>query len=170
MGIPPDMIPLASEIPDPRVETYEPRDVLGLEHVGPYDALDPIMMRLYRIAIDRGLLPGGTMCGVSYGSPDFEDHDRLRFLACVTVTPGADVTGARADGLRESVLPAGRHAIYRHRGPYQRITHAYDRLVAAWILTGRVELRDGPFINTYYGDPRHVRDADLECDLAIPIL
>jgi AraC family transcriptional regulator len=169
-GIPSDMVPPASEIPDPRVETYEPRPALGLEHVGPYDALDPVMLRLYRIAIERGFLPSATLCGLSFDSPDFEDHDGLRFLACVTVTPGADVAGARADGLRDTVLPAGKHAVFRHRGPYQRITHAYDRLVAAWILTGRVALRDGPFVNTYLSDPASVREADLECDLAIPIL
>jgi AraC family transcriptional regulator len=128
------------------------------------------MMRLYRIASARGFLPAAAVCGVSSGSPDFEDHDGLRFLACVTVTPGADVAGARADGLLDSVLPAGRHAVFRHRGPYQRITHAYDRLIAAWILTDRVALRDAPFITTYLSDPARVRAADLECDLAIPIL
>lgn len=169
-GIPPDMVPSEAEIPAPRIETHVPREAMAIRHVGPYDALDPVMMRLYRIATERGFLPGAVIAGISKGSPDADEHDTLDFHACVTVVPAADIAGARADGLSDFVLPEGTHAVFRHRGPYQRITHAYDRLVAAWILTGRVTLRDAPFFNTYLSDPLRVPDADLECDLAIPIL
>jgi hypothetical protein len=51
----------------------------------------------------------------------------------------------------------------------------FDQLVASWILTGRIELRDAPFVVTYLTDPflagSGVTSAnDMECDLAIPIL
>jgi len=158
------------DVPSPRFEEHPDRAALALEHTGPYDELDPVMMRLYSVAVRRGFLPGGTILGVSSGSPDLNEHDTLRFHACVTPPPGADLAGARADGLRDYVVPGGRFAAFRHRGPYQRITHGYDLLFTAWVLTGRIELRDAPFVTTYLSDPATVASHALECDLAIPIL
>jgi AraC family transcriptional regulator len=167
--VPPRSLPVPDEFPDPRIADYPERDVLALHFVGPYDALDPVMYRLYTIAVQRKFLPHGGVFGLSYDSPDLEDHASLRYDACVAPCAGADVAGARADGLEPLTIPGGRYAVFRHRGPYQRITHAYDVLFASWILTGRFELRDAPFINTYLSDPAGVAAGDLECDLAIPI-
>jgi AraC family transcriptional regulator len=166
--VPARSCPLPGELSTPQIVEYPERDVLALHFVGPYDALEPVMYRLYTVALKRGFLPGGSVLGVSYDSPDLEDHGSLRFDACVAPCPGADVAGARADGLEPLAIPGGRYAIFRHRGPYQRITHAYDVLFASWILTGRLELRDGPFINTYLSEPTG-DPGELECDLAIPI-
>jgi AraC family transcriptional regulator len=168
--LPSALVPSAADVPEPRVERCEERPVLALRHVGPYDELDAVMVRAYRIARRRGFFPEARMFGLSYDSPDLEAHASLRADACFTYVPGADVTGARADGMRDIVIPGGTYAVFRHVGPYERITNAYDRLVAAWVLTGRVELRAAPFINTYLSDPATVAAGALECDLAIPIL
>ena len=149
--VPRDSLPDWGRIPEPRFEEYAPRDALSLHYGGPFDRLDPVMTRLYRIAIARRFLPGAHVFGVSSGSPDLDDHETLRYDACVSLTPAADLVGARADGLRDFVVPGGKYAVFRHRGPYQRITHAYDVLFASWVLSGRIELRDAPFVNTGAG-------------------
>jgi AraC family transcriptional regulator len=168
--VPAGFIARDAGVPEPRIEEYAEREALALRHVGPYDELDPVMERLYGIARRRGFLPEARILGVSHDSPDMADHASLRFDACVTVVAGADVAGARSDGARLLTIPGGRYAVFRHRGAYQRITHGYDLLVAAWVLTGRVELRDAPFVNTYYSNPSVVRESELECDLAIPVV
>jgi AraC family transcriptional regulator len=127
------------------------------------------MIGFYEILARRGFLPHARVFGLSYDSPELEDHERLRYDACVGCVPEADVAGAHADGLRPLTIPGGRHAVYRLRGPYHRITHAFDQLVSAWVLTGRIELRDAPFIETFLSDPARVAPAHLECDLALPI-
>jgi AraC family transcriptional regulator len=168
--VPAEPLSAGSGAPQPSFQTYRERGALALRHVGPYDELDPVMMRLYGIAVRRGFVPGAAILGLSYDSPDLEDHASLRFDACVELRSGADVAGARADGLHDIAIPGGRFAVFRHRGPYQRITDAYDRLMSAWVLSGLVELRDAPFINTYRSDPSRVPPSELECDLAIPII
>jgi len=167
--VPAIYVPLAADIAGPRTEEYRPREALALRHVGPYDEVGVVMERLYAIAVRRAFLPGARVLALSYDSPDLEDHEVLRFDACVTVSPDGDVAGARRDGLHDIVIPGGRYAVFLHRGPYQRITHAYDQIVASWVLTDRIELRDAPFINTYLSDPARVAAPDLECELAIPI-
>jgi AraC family transcriptional regulator len=166
---PAGIAPFALAIPDPRIVTYARRDVLALRHVGPYDALEPFMIGFCEILAQRGLLPGARVFGLSYDSPDLEGHENLRYDACVELAPQADSAGALADGLRPLTIPGGRYAVYRLRGPYQRITHAFDQLVSAWVLPGRFELRDAPFIKTFLSDPTWVDAANLECDLALPI-
>jgi AraC family transcriptional regulator len=167
--VPASVVPFASDIVEPRIEEYVPREALALRHVGPYDAVGAVMDRLYAIAVRRAFLPGARVLALSYDSPDLEDHEALRLDACVTLTPDGDAAGARRDGLHDIVIPGGRYAVFRHRGPYQRITHAYDQIVASWVLTDRIELRDAPFINSYLSDPMRVAAPDLECELAIPI-
>jgi AraC family transcriptional regulator len=167
--VPPSVVSFASDIAEPRIEEYVPREALALRHVGPYDEVGVVMERLYAIAVRRAFLPGARILALSYDSPDLEDHEALRLDACVTLTPAGDAAGARRDGLHDVVIPGGRYAVFRHRGPYQRITHAYDQIVASWILTDRIELRDAPFVNTYLSDPARVAASDLECELAIPI-
>jgi AraC family transcriptional regulator len=167
--VPASIVPFASDIVEPRIEEYVPRDALALRHVGPYDEVGVAMDRLYAIAVRRAFLPGARVLALSYDSPDLEDHEALRLDACVTLTPDGDAAGARRDGLHDVVIPGGRYAVFRHRGPYQRITHAYDQIVASWVLTDRIELRDAPFVNTYLSDPTRVAASDLECELAIPI-
>ena len=162
-------MPQPVALPPPRIEAYPERAVLALHHAGPFDALDPVMAALYRIAVRRGFLPHASVLGVSSGSPDLDEHDALRFAGCLTLDGRGDADGARADGLTGFTVPGGRYAVFRNRGPYQRITHAYDVLFSAWVLGGLVELRDAPFINTYLSDPAHTAPARLECDLAIPI-
>ncbi|MBD5655061.1 MAG: AraC family transcriptional regulator [Candidatus Eremiobacteraeota bacterium] len=168
-AVPPALTPQLGDDVESRIEYYPERETLALRHVGPYDALDATMRRLYGVALRRRFLPAAQIFGLSYDSPDLEDHESLRFDACVTITPGADVAGARSDGLHPFAIAGGKHAVFRRRGPYERITQAYDVLVAAWVLTGRVVLRDGPFINTYLSDPTCVAASCLECDLALPI-
>jgi len=168
--VPASFVPLASDFVEPRIEEYAPREALALRHVGPYDGVGIVMDKLYAIAVRRAFFPGARVLALSYDSPDLEDHEALRLDACVTLSPHGDVDGARRDGLRDVVIPGGRYAVFRHRGPYQRITHAYDQIVASYVLTGRVELRDAPFVNTFLSDPTRVAASDLECELAIPIL
>ena len=167
--VPPSSLPSSANIARPRIEEYAPRQALALRHVGPYDAVGHVMQQLNDIAARRRFVPGARVLSLSYDSPDFEEHEALRFDACVTLTPAGDVAGARADGLRDIVISGGAYAVFRHRGPYQRITHAYDQIVSKWILTGQVELRDAPFISNYLSDPTRVAAPDLECDLAVPI-
>jgi AraC family transcriptional regulator len=155
---------------DPEIQEYAERAALALRHIGPYDALDPVFERVYGIAIRRGFLPGARVLGVSYGSPDHMEHEELRCDVCVTLTPNGDVDGARADGLSPLTIAGGKHAVYRHHGSFHRITHMFDVIVASWVLTGRVELRDAPFIATHISDPITVPENELESDLAIPVL
>jgi AraC family transcriptional regulator len=167
--VPPGSVPPARDVGDPQFVELPARDALALRHVGPYDRLEPVVLRVRDIALRFGLLPAASLIGMSFDSPDLVGHDDLRFDACVTVVAGADIAGACAAGLRPLTIAGGRYAVFRYRGPYARITHRFDLITAAWVLSGRVELRAAPFTCTYLSDPHVVAPSDLETDLAIPI-
>jgi AraC family transcriptional regulator len=147
-----------------RIETYPPHSLLGLRHVGPYTEVSPTWKALLETAARRELIDDGTrFLGLSYDDPAVAGDERtLRYDACISVpsgTPGGDLT--------RIALPGGRHAVLRHRGPYELIGHAFDWMVTTLVLTRRVTPREAPFVEFYL--TRGVRKADLETDLAIPI-
>jgi AraC family transcriptional regulator len=168
-GMSPVALSPAIEIGEPRIVEMSARAAFARRYVGPYDRVDAVVLGVREVALRRGFLPDASLFGLSYDSPDSQDHAALRFEACVTRVPGADVAGARADGLHAVDLPGGKYAVYRHRGSYARITHVFDLLVAAWVLSGRIELRAAPFMCTYLRDPFQCPQTELESDLALPV-
>ncbi len=167
--IPPESALALEDVPEPRFVIYDERQAVALSHVGPYDRVDRTMRRVAESGQRFGLLPGASVVALSHDSPDLHDHQTLRFFGCLTVATRDAADAALAEGFVPITIPGGRHAVYRLRGPYERITHAFDRLMLAWVLGERVVLRDGPFLTFYLSNPAHTRPADLECDLAIPI-
>jgi AraC family transcriptional regulator len=149
---------------DVRIESYPPFALLGLRHVGPYTEVPPTWTALIEIAERRALIDESTrFLGLSYDDPAVVGDERvLRYDACISVPPGAP-----AGDLTRIALPGGRHAVLRHRGPYELIGHAFDWMVTTLVLTQRVTLREAPFVEFYLN--RGVQKADLETDLAIPI-
>jgi AraC family transcriptional regulator len=83
--------------------------------------------------------------GLSYDDPASTGKESvLRYDACITVAPGT-----RARGLARVELPGGRHAVLRHRGPYELIGHSFDWMISTLVLTERVEVRDARPVSHY---------------------
>jgi AraC family transcriptional regulator len=106
--------------------------------------------------------------GEPHGDVRIESYPPIALLGLRHVGPYTEVPPRTPAGnLTPIALPGGRHAVLRHRGPYELIGHAFDWMVTTLVLTRRVTLRDAPFVELYLN--RGVRKADLETDLAIPI-
>jgi AraC family transcriptional regulator len=147
-----------------RTETWQPYRLFGLRHIGPYTGVAQTWAALRDVAGRRKLIGATTrFLGLSYDDPAVAGDERaLRYDACITMpmgTPPGELT--------QIALSGGRHAVLRHRGPYELIGHAFDWMISTLVLTRRVTLREAPFVERYlnYGVPK----TDLETDLAIPI-
>jgi AraC family transcriptional regulator len=149
-----------------RIETYEPQNLLGLRHVGPYSEVGPCWETIIAIAQRRDLIAESTgFLGLSYDDPAATGDERaLRYDACITAS-----STLRVAGLKRIRLPGGKHAVLRHRGPYELIGHSFDWMISALVLSGRVEVRDAPFVEVYLNRAVAASRAELETDLAIPI-
>ena len=149
---------------DVTVQEFPPRRLLALRHVGPYRNAGGAFAQLVQLAVQRGLLtPSTEFLGLSYDSPDDVDEEQLRFDACITSS------AAPAEPLCEIVHDGGKHAVYRHVGPYQLIEHVFDRLFDAVVFSDIYVVRDAPCVEIYRNDPETVPPAELITDVCIPI-
>jgi AraC family transcriptional regulator len=66
-------------------------------------------------------------------------------------------------------LPGGRYAVATHRGPYEGLGKAYQRIYGAWLPKSGYELRDAPAFEQYLNSPQSARPEDLLTLIHIPI-
>lgn len=148
-----------------RIETFESINVGRVRHVGPYDEVGPCFDRLFAWAAEIGARPGRCLA-LSYDDPELVPPERLRSDACVEletdVSPPADVS-------LDSV-GAGRYAVYTHRGPYEGIAAAFQRLFGAWMPGSGEEVDDTrPCMELFRNSPADTAPSDLLTELCVPL-
>jgi AraC family transcriptional regulator len=142
-----------------------PRRLFALRHVGSYRKVGAAFERLLKIAGESGLMrPGTEVLGLSYDDPDSTLAEELRFDACITARDAKP-----PEPLYVLEHEGGRHAAYRHVGPYQLLEHVFDRLFDAVVFSGIYRLREAPCIEIYQNDPHVVEPQELITDVCIPI-
>ncbi len=116
--------------------------VLFLRHVGPYAEVGATWGRLMAWAGMRVLLgPGMRLIGIVHDDPDVTPPDKVR----------------------------GSYAVLLHKGPYQGLGRAYQRLYGGWLPQSGYSLRDAPAFEQYLNSPRDTRPEDLLTLIHVPL-
>ena len=157
--------PEYGDVPPPEVKELAPVRVVFLRHVGPYNQVGATWGRLMSWAGMRGLLgPDIGMFGIVHDDPDVTPGDKVRYDAAVAVSRPVSPEGEF--GVME--LGGGRYAVATHRGPYDGLGKAYQRLYA-WLPKSGWELRDAPAFEQYRNSPQNTKPEDLLTVLHVPL-
>ncbi len=96
--------------------------------------------------------------------------DECFYLACTEV----EAMTAVPNGMTARVIPAGRYAVFTHKGKLgdgstaERLGHTYSYIYGSWLPKSGEELRDAPDFEFY--DHRFKDDSDdSEMDIFIPV-
>jgi AraC family transcriptional regulator len=151
---------------DVRIETFPPRRVAFVRHVGPYRQVHSAWEKLIAWAGPRGLMGPNTLAiGVAHDDPDVTPKDKIRYDACITVdqplTPEGEV------GVQE--VGGGEYAVTTHRGPYENVSQTLVRLCGEWLPTSRRELRSSPCLAILRNFPPDTLPEDLLTDIYLPL-
>ena len=120
----------------------------------------------HRLVGRPSLLGPDVECvGASYDDMGTVAEKSHRYEAGVAVAARTAVPPRLSCG----TLPGGRYAVFRHRGPYSTIGHAFDALFAGWVVEAGATFRSAPCLEIYLNDPRTVRAAELLTELCIPV-
>ncbi len=149
---------------DIRIETIEDISVARIRHVGPYNEVGPCFQRLFAWAASVGATPGRIFT-LSFDDPGDVAPGSLRSDACLELATDA----SPPPGITLDTLPAGRYAIYTHRGPYDGIAEAYRRMFSLWLPQSGEDIDDRPDMEIYRNSPLDTQPADLLTDLCIPL-
>jgi AraC family transcriptional regulator len=91
--------------------------------------------------------------------------DECYYVACAEVNNTNEIP----DGMEAVVIPAGRYAIFTHRGKLDTLEHTLRFIYGPWLLKSGAQLRDVPDLEIY--DDRFNSDSDdSEFDICIPIM
>jgi AraC family transcriptional regulator len=66
-------------------------------------------------------------------------------------------------------LPAGRHAVFTHIGPYTGLHRAWSAIYAQWLPATGYALRDTPPFEHYVNDPRTLPPEQWRTDIHMPL-
>lgn len=96
-----------------------------------FEVIGPLWQRFLAVAKDIPHRAGGDMFGVMYARPQNErSHpDELQYIAAVPVSKTTDVPS----GMVSRVIPAGRFAVFTHRGPIHQIGECVREIYREWL-------------------------------------
>ncbi|MDQ8729961.1 AraC family transcriptional regulator [Bradyrhizobium sp. LHD-71] len=151
---------------DVTIKTIPSLRLAAIYHLGSYMQIGKAFEQLYGWFAVRGLLGTATRSiGVYYDDPFSVDEDALRSRAGLVVDPGFAVQAP----LIETMIPGGRHAVLRHKGPYATMRAAYQWLYGTWLTQHDEEPADAPVFEEYFNNPRDTAPADLLTDICLPL-
>jgi AraC family transcriptional regulator len=132
-----------------------------------FDVLPPLWKRYLARESEIPGRKGAGHVGVCQDirPPETKSHpEELYYMAGTEVEEGA----LAPDGMELKVIPAGRYAIFTHRGTLESLGHTMSYIFGSWLARSGETLRDAPDLEVYDGrfDPK---SPDSEVDLYIPI-
>lgn len=140
-----------------------------LDHVGPYWTVSRAFAQLGRFIVPAGLLDSPhDMVAVYHDDPKVTPPAQLRASAGILLADGEEAPA----GLRELVLPSGRHACYTHSGGYEGLGASWRELLDEWFPANGERLAGEPhatyevYLNHPGSTPREELRTELYAKLA----
>lgn len=160
----------ASEYPETmstlEIHTLEPIRCAAFPHRGAYTAIGTTFEKLAAWAAGAGVPLGPTrVIAVSYDDPKSVPEQDLRSHACIELPTGVAATPPAED----LVIAGGRHAVYRHVGPYTELHRAFSAIYGELMPAAGLVPADRPPFEVYRNNARSTVPADLVTDIHIPI-
>lgn len=147
-----------------RIDQIGEIEVARIRHVGPQSGLGACFERLMKWVATIGARPGRSIA-LEHDNPNLVPPEKRRWDACVELhtdaQPPADIVIDR--------LPAGRYAVYTHKGPYDGIPNTYSYLFGSWLPDSGETLDERPSMEVYRNTPLDTAPEDLLTDLCIPL-
>jgi len=66
-------------------------------------------------------------------------------------------------------ISGGKYAVFRYRGPYERLWELYETIYSVWVLNSGVKLRDFPIVEKYLNYSTKTNPKDYLTEIYIPI-
>ena len=158
--------PNYADVPPVEVKDLPPMRLVFLRHVGPYNQVGATWGRLMTWAGMRGLLgPNMKLLGIVHDDPDVTPPDKVRYEAAVTVSGVVQPEGEF--GVME--FPAGSYGVATHKGPYEELGKAYQRIYGGWLPKSGYQLLDVPAFEQYLNSPQNTKADDLVTLIHVPL-
>lgn len=141
--------------------------VIYTRKTGSYDkAAREAWKTLCETALPKNLIDqDAEFIGISHDDPNITEPDKLRYDACITIQQ--DVKPEGEMGVQE--LAGGKHAVFTHKGPYEKLAECYNWIFSQWLQQTNHNLRDAHYLEKYLNDPDETDPTELLTEIWVPI-
>lgn len=143
--------------------------IASLHHLGPAALLNDTVSKFIEWRKASGMSPvkSSQTFGIVHDNPDTTAPEAFRFDICSSVSK--DIS-ENAQGVTNSVIPAGRCAVVRHVGSHDRIAESIYPLYREWLPNSGESLRDFPLYFHYLNLMPETPEHELQTDIYLPLL
>lgn len=138
----------------------------GVDHSGDYMEVGKAYEALFGTLFSNDQFsPEMQMIGIYYDDPDVVPTEKLRSIACVSVSDDFQMI----DPLKEVSLEGGKYAVLTHQGPYADMPKAYRWFLGEWLTSSDQEVGHNPSFELYLNNPRDVPPHQLLTEIWLPL-
>lgn len=153
---------------DVQIVTKNEENIAYLSHIGAPDRILETAAEFIEWRKETGLSPvkSSNTYGIPHAGPELVSPEKFRFDLCGTIE--RDVPKNK-QGVKTSVIPAGRCAVFRHKGSHYQIRDVVCSLYSEWLPESSEETRDFPVYFHYLNFIHEVNENDLITDIYLPL-
>jgi effector-binding domain-containing protein len=134
---------------------------------GPFDQMPQAFEKIYRWLQAEGHKPRGMPLTVYLDDPSHVDPADVRWELRAPIEAHAEERDCNDEGLAIKRISTMTVATTMHRGPYDQVASAYERLMA-WITDQDFEAV-GPPMEAYMNDPGQVSPEEYLTEVMVPV-
>lgn len=170
----PSAYPVAQRLPQPEIRTLPDLRVLYVRGWGMIDysfskAADQAFSTLIGYLQHHKLMGAFSAClAITPDNYDIVPHDQCRIDAGVVLNEGVQVELTSEVALQ--VLPAGRWAVFQHKGPYDTLWQSWNVAYRDWLPRSNERPRDVPPLEIYLNNINNTPPEQLRTEILIPIV
>jgi len=101
-----------------------------------------------------------------YDDPDVVNPDQCRSDILIVSNRKAPESGR----VQRGVLKGGRFAVFRYKGPYEKLWSLYDSIYENWVLLTDLILAEGPVFERYVNYSGQIANEERITEIYIPVL
>jgi AraC family transcriptional regulator len=165
----------AQRLPQPEIRTLPDLQILYVREYGMIEysfskASDRAFSTLMRYLQRHQLMDAFSAClAITPDDYDIVPHDQCRVDAGVVLKAERQVELTSND-VALQVLPAGRWAVFHHKGPYDTLWQSWNVAYRDWLPRSNERPRDVPPVEVYVNNINSTPPQQLHTEILIPIL
>lgn len=150
-----------------RIVTFEETLVAGLEHRGPPAQIPASVRKFIAWRKDFGTPPSKSATyNLFYDDPKTAPAEAFRFGICCKVERPVE---KNTFGVETGIIPGGRCAVFRHRGPLENADDAIREFYRDWLPASGETLRDFPLFVERVSFFPDVAEHEAITDIYLPL-
>jgi len=102
---------------------------------------------------------------IYYDDPDITPVEECKSDICIVMHRKSELPAP----IKQMKIPGGRFAVFRFKGPYEKLWDFYNYIYGTWLLESDVKLRNSPFLERYVNYSKKLNPGNYITEIYLPV-